>query len=181
MAPIGRVLRALAVLPMSDRVSRACVGWAFSAPCCAFPLLAAGVAVCAAAQGFAFILSLALLAVATLILGISNFGFYSDKKVALRFARFFNRLGCRLHSLTCSPRRIPESTLRTYRLSQTPCVARYFEDIPQIVLSALFMYFKGSADTNAIINASNRCVSSYRLEAVTLLVVVCVCITQPEV
>ena len=88
MAPIGRVMRALAALPMSDRVSRACVGWAFSTPAWhwvwAFPLLAAGVAVCAAAQGVAFILSLALLAAAALILGIGDFGFNSDKKVALR-------------------------------------------------------------------------------------------------
>ena len=105
---------------MSDRVSRGCVGWAVAAPrrrwIWAFPFLAAGVAVSAVAQGLAFVLSLSLLGLVALFLGIGNFGFYSDKKIALR----------------------------------------YFEDVPQIVLSALFMYFKGAADTNAIINASAR-------------------------
>jgi len=114
------MLRALAILPMSDRVCRSCVGWAVSAPrsrwIWAFPFLAAGVAVCAVAQGLAFVMSLSLFGLVAVCLGIGNFGFYSDKKIALR----------------------------------------YFEDVPQIVLSALFMYFKGAADTNAIINASAR-------------------------
>ena len=75
---------------MSDRVSRGCVGWAVAAPrrrwIWAFPFLAAGVAVSAVAQGLAFVLSLSLLGLVALFLGIGNFGFYSDKRIALRFA-----------------------------------------------------------------------------------------------
>lgn len=89
-APTGRVLRALFVLPMSDRVSNGFVGWAVRASkikwIFAFPLLLGGVAVCAALQTAAFVVALLLFSVVALYLGIGNFGFYSDKRIALRCA-----------------------------------------------------------------------------------------------
>ena len=117
-ASTGRMLRALMLLPVSDRVSKGFVGWAVAVPRrhwkWALPGLALGVGMFTMAQMIAFGLSLTFLGIAALFLGISNFGFYSDKKIALR----------------------------------------YFEDVPQIVLSALFMYFKGGADASAIVNAT---------------------------
>ena len=75
---------------MSDRVSNGFVGWAVRASkikwIFAFPLLLGGVAVCAALQTAAFVVALLLFSVVALYLCIGNFGFYSDKRIALRFA-----------------------------------------------------------------------------------------------
>lgn len=87
-ASTGAAMRALAWLPLSDRVSQALTGWALRRSARAwalgFPVLAGGVAVCLGAQMVAVVLCAALYLVVALFLGIGTFGFYSDKKIALR-------------------------------------------------------------------------------------------------
>lgn len=89
-ASTAAAMRALAWLPLSDRVSKALTGWALRRGVLAwmlgFPFLAGGLALCLGVQLLAVALCTALYLVVALLLSIGNFSLYSDKKVALRCA-----------------------------------------------------------------------------------------------
>lgn len=103
-ASTADVMRAVGWLPLSDRFSKAIMGWTTQRSALAwtlgFPILSAGLAACIAVQLTVAAVSGVTFMVVALFLGVGTFGFYSDKKVALRCAceaAFHHELCC-----TCS-------------------------------------------------------------------------------